>query len=541
MSDADSQNQARAVAESGRLDQFWAERLAGQGHTRTKIQQWIKQGLALVDGQVCRKPSFKLRGTENLSLDIPRACASPGAEQGDITVLAQDEHLLVLDKPPGLTVHPAPSCPEGTLVNRLLAHYPQLSEIDGARPGVVHRIDKDTSGLLLVALSEAVRLKLAQAFAKRQVRKVYLALVHGRPSQESGTINAPIGRDPAHKTRMAVLKGGRQAESAYQVVWSAPGNMASLVEVRIGTGRTHQIRVHMAHIGHPLLGDALYGPAQRAELRRARPLLAKLLSRQMLHAWKLGFTHPVLDVEQAYECPPPRDFWRVILALSLRVQRVGLVGLPGSGKSAVLKFMTEAGHPVWSADKVVAGLYEPGQDGWFLLRRRYGSRFTPDEGRAVDKKALLTAMLGSEHLRREVMEILYPVVLNRLREFWRENASARAGFAEVPMLLEAGWPGQDAVDLVVGVQCPEGVRRERLAAGRGWDQALMDAVDAWQWSWEKKLAGCALVVDNDGSLDDLGRAVGSVRQSLARVRREKVKSLLAWLAGRGYAKKVQAP
>jgi 23S rRNA pseudouridine1911/1915/1917 synthase len=159
----------------------------------------------------------------------------------------------------------------------------------------------------------------------------------------------------------------------------------------------------------------------------------------------------------------------------------------------------------------------------------------------VDKKALLTAMLGSEHLRREVMEILYPVVLNRLREFWRENASARAGFAEVPMLLEAGWPGQDAVDLVVGVQCPEGVRRERLAAGRGWDQALMDAVDAWQWSWEKKLAGCALVVDNDGSLDDLGRAVGSVRQSLARVRREKVKSLLAWLAGRGYAKKVQAP
>lgn len=524
-----------ASARPGRLDQFWAEELAERAMTRAKVQEWIKAGLARVDGAVVRKASHKLRGGERLELEVPAARAQAAPEVGGLTALYRDRHLAVVLKPPGLTVHPAPSCPEGTLVNRLLHHFPELADLEGERPGIVHRIDKDTSGLLVVALTEAARLKFSAAFAGREVRKTYLALVHGVPSKPEGRVDAPIGRDPSHKTRMAVVKGGRDALSFYRLAWAAPDKSASLVEVDIATGRTHQIRVHMAHLGHPLLGDALYGGPRHADFVRNRPRLARLASRQMLHAWKLGFTHPETEAEFSFTCPPPKDFWRLALALGRSVQRVGVVGLPGSGKSAFTREIAARGWPLFSADASVAGLYEPGADGWHMLRSRYGERFIPSDASPVDKKALLEAMRTSESFRRELMELLYPMVLHRLEVFWQDNRDRRAAFAEVPMLLEAGWLGTGIVDLAVGVSCPDEMRHARLKAARGWSDELVALMDSWQWPQDKKLAQCGFVVDNSGPYEALKDGASALLGLLLAGRRERAASLLAWMRSREYA------
>ncbi|WP_173086938.1 dephospho-CoA kinase [Fundidesulfovibrio magnetotacticus] len=535
--------ESAAAPEPGRLDQVWTALLAHRPVARSRIQEWIKAGLARVDGQSVTRPSHKLGGGEALTLDIPEARDTPAPEQGGLHVLYRDAHLLVLDKPPGLTVHPAPSCPEGTLVNRLLHHFPELARIEGQRPGIVHRIDKDTSGLLAVALHEAARLRLSEAFAGREVSKTYLALVHGRPARDVGSSDAPIGRDPSHKTRMCVQRGGREAHSRWRVAWSAPSGRASLLEVEIDTGRTHQIRVHLAHAGHPLLGDVVYASREQAELKRSDPLLHKLASRQMLHAWKLGLPHPAFGSSESEEgvperldfvCPPPGDFWRVLLHLGRGCQRVGVVGLPGSGKSALLSAFEARGLPAWSADRYVAALYEPGRDGANLLRSRFGERFVPEARGGVDKAALLAAMRASESLRREVMELLYPVVRGGLEDFWREQTRVRVAFAEVPMLLEAGWTGAGAVDLVVGVDCPDDLRHQRLRKKRGWDDALSAQVDSWQWPREKKLAACAFVVENASDLAAVDRAAARLLRDLAGLRRAGVASLLAWMRVKGY-------
>lgn len=534
MRDAVGKARYEAQALPGRLDQFWTARLAAEGVSRAKVQEWIKGGLARVDDAVCRRPSCRLRGGERLIVEVPEAGNGARPEEGAVAVVYRDESLLVVDKPPGLTVHPAPSCPEGTLVNRLVGRFPELTRLEGQRPGIVHRIDKDTSGLLVVALNEGVRLKLSEDFAERRVAKTYLALVYGRPEKVSGEIDLPIGRDPDHKTRMAVVRGGREAHTAYRVVWTAPDGRASLLEVTIGTGRTHQIRVHLSHEGYPLLGDALYGPEKHAALRRERPELARLAGRQMLHAWRIGFRHPATGREMAFTRGVPKDFWRLVLALGRSVQRVGVVGLPGCGKSAVLADLAGKGLPVWSADAVVAELYRPGADGWHLLRGRFGERFVPDAGRGVDKKALFAAMRKSEGFRRELMEMLYPLVRHRLEAFWREQARARVAFAEVPMLLEAGWPGQGAADLVLGVRCPEAMRQARLV-GRGWSPDIIALMDSWQWAEEKKMAACSLTVDNASDLAALGKALDTALAGLRRRRVQALLALLAWLRGQGYA------
>ena len=189
-----------------RLDVFWTNRLAEQAVTRARIQEAITAGNAWVDGQVCRKSGCKLRGGERLRLDLPETACPLTAEDAPLRILYRDASLLVLDKPPGLTVHPAPGLPDGTLVNRLLHHCPELRDLAGPRPGIVHRLDKDTSGLLVVALTEASRTALAATFADRAAHKTYLALVHGRPERTEGVIREPIGRDPDHPTRMQDLE-----------------------------------------------------------------------------------------------------------------------------------------------------------------------------------------------------------------------------------------------------------------------------------------------------------------------------------------------
>ncbi|MHC1789080.1 dephospho-CoA kinase [Solidesulfovibrio sp.] len=525
-----------AADETGaRLDVFWSARLASADISRGKIRIAIEAGLAAIDGTVCRKPGQKLRGGETLTLTLAPTPSEAVAEEGALGVLFHDDHLLVLNKPPRLTIHPAPGLPDGTLVNRLLHHFPDMRQMAGHRPGIVHRLDKDTSGLLLVALTESARLALAADFAARRVSKTYLALVHGRPARTQDSIDLPIGRDPRHPTRMAVAeKGGREASSSWKLVWSAPDGSASLLEVAIATGRTHQIRVHMASMGHPIVGDVVYGSRQQAEWTRRGGAVARLAGRQMLHAWKLAFTHPASGETQSFQLPPPRDFWRLLLILGRRCQRVGVVGMPGCGKSTLLAHFAAAGFPVFSADAAVAALYAPGGDGAHMLSRRYGEVALLPDG-SVDKAWLGRNMAERDRFRREVCELIHPRVKGALSGFLASHAGTRAVFAEVPLLFEAGWLPGEVVDMVVGVRCSEPVRAGRLAAGRGWSPELIARMDSWQWAEDKKLAKCRFVVDNSDDPAGLGRAADVVLAELAGLRRQDMHRRFEALAASGYA------
>ena len=267
------------TAEGGgqRLDKFLAEQCPDL--SRARLQRLIAEGQVTLDGAPV-KPSSRLQGGQLVSVTIPDPVESHLAPQDiPMDVVFQDSDIIVIDKPAGLTVHPGPGHPDETLVNALLALCPDLQGIGGTvRPGIVHRLDKDTSGLLVVAKSENAQAKLAQQLKEHGFTKAYLALVHGRPSREEAVIEAPIGRDPRNRKRMAVVSKGREAATRYRVVSLYKGY--TLIEARPTTGRTHQIRVHFASLGHPLAGDATYG--------KRHPLLG----RHFLHARVLGFRHP---------------------------------------------------------------------------------------------------------------------------------------------------------------------------------------------------------------------------------------------------------
>ena len=417
-----------------RLDRFLGDAMAGlsdaDGHadaiSREKVKRAIRDGAATVQGRACTVPNTRVEPgqTVTLTLAVPAARVTP--EEGELAVLYRDAAIAVLDKPAGLTVHPCPSCPEGTLVHRLVRHFPELAAQEGFRPGIVHRIDKDTSGLLLVALTEAVRLELSRAFAEREVNKEYLALVHGVPAP-AGDIDAPIGRHPLHKVKMAVVpenRGGKPARSAWRVLLADPGGRFALVAVRIFTGRTHQIRVHMAHLGHPLWQDAVYGPGEQLPPDMAGQ--PEFPPRQMLHAWQLAFRHPETGEDMHFTCPPPPDFAALALRLSRRMQRVVVTGSPGCGKSALMRQLEDAGLPVWSADAAVARLYEPGGGGHHLLRGRYGDRFVPAPEGPVDKRALFEAMRADDALRREVEEMIHPLARHDMNAFFARGRGRSA-------------------------------------------------------------------------------------------------------------------
>lgn len=493
-----------------RLDKFWGRELADEGVSRGRVKTWIESGLALVNGEAVTQGKHKLSGGETLSIGaLPGGMGEdlPESVPGDLKVVFEDEHVVVIDKPAGLTVHPAPGEPGPTLVNHLLHQYPDMaadiSGMDGQRPGIVHRLDKDTSGLIVVARTEAARLALASNFAERRVKKVYLCLVHGRPGQPAGTIDAEIGRHPTNKTRMAVVdKGGREARSDYTVLWTGPRGLASLVAVRIHTGRTHQIRVHMAHIGHPLLGDAVYGSREQAEWLRRPDRLAELAPRQMLHAFYLSFTHPESGETVTLWRTPPRDFRFLLAGLPRECLRVGIVGMPGSGKSSLLGSLRQAGFPCFSADEAVAELYAPGGDGADMIASRFGGRYSREDG-GVDKPALFGAMRTSEALRREVMEMIHPMVRHQCEEFFKAHRDSHMAFAEVPLLLEGGWHTEGMVDVVAGVHCPQSRRTGELRKLRGLDAETLAVFDSWQWPEHDKLKACDVILENDGSLDKL--------------------------------------
>ncbi len=289
-----------------RLDRWLSSQLPGV--SRSQLQKWIREGRVLIDGEPAHKGGVRLEGGERITvLCPPPEPAFPQPEPIPLDVLYEDDHVIVLNKPAGLVVHPAPGHPSGTLVNALLARYPELAGSAGERPGIVHRLDKETSGVLIVARNtEALEFLQAQ-FRRREVHKEYLALVHGRPDSTRGLIGAPIGRDPRHRRRLWVVPDGRPATTEFEVVEAFPGY--TLLLVRPVTGRTHQIRVHLAAIGHPVVGDSAYGPRRR---KQGLPL-----RRHFLHAWRLGLTLPD-GHQRTFEAPLPHDLRNVLSSLRQR-------------------------------------------------------------------------------------------------------------------------------------------------------------------------------------------------------------------------------
>ncbi|MDD4080798.1 MAG: RluA family pseudouridine synthase [Eubacteriales bacterium] len=265
--------------------------------SRSQAARLIKEGLASVLGKTVIVPSFKPKAGEEARLMVPEA-AETGNQPEDIPlhILYQDDALAVVEKPAGLVVHPAAGNPSGTLVNALLFHLDQLSGIGGEkRPGIVHRLDKDTSGLMLVAKNDRAHLALSRALAQRQIEKYYLAAVAGQFKEESGRIDGPIARSPRDRKKMTVLEGGREALTLWQL--ARQDDTSALVLIRLVTGRTHQIRAHFAHANHPVLGDTLYG-------HKGLPPAPRL----MLHAWSLAFAHPVTGAAMAFTAPPEAAF-----------------------------------------------------------------------------------------------------------------------------------------------------------------------------------------------------------------------------------------
>jgi 23S rRNA pseudouridine1911/1915/1917 synthase len=298
---------------SGRLDSYLRSRLPAV--SRGAIQRLIEEGHIRVDGRVV-KPTHTPRAGEQVRIHWPEARpATAQPESIPLDILFEDEALLVLNKPAGLVVHPAAGHEEHTLVNALLHHCAgQLSGIGGvARPGIVHRLDKDTSGCLVVAKTDETHLALSSQFASRKVQKIYHAILCGELQREKGEIHASIARHPSHRKRMAVTDGGgREARTSYRVL--EPLRLATLVEVVLHTGRTHQIRVHFQFIGFPLLGDATYGRRQNTRFQELRGFAAP---RVMLHAIRLAFLHPHTGKRLSFEAPRPADFEDVLKALRL--------------------------------------------------------------------------------------------------------------------------------------------------------------------------------------------------------------------------------
>jgi len=465
--------------------------------SRAALQKAVQAGHCLVDGLPETRPDAKTRAGQTLLLRLPETATTLQAEEGHLELLWQDAHMVVCNKPAGLTVHPCPSCPEHTLVQRLLSQFPQLGRLEGQRPGIVHRLDKDTSGILVVALTEQDRLTLSEAFALREVHKEYLALVAGVPPAE-GECREPVGRHPTAKVKMAVVpesRGGRSAHTEWRTLWVAPDERFALLAVRIHTGRTHQIRVHMAHIGHPLLGDKLYAPKN----------VQALANRQMLHAWRISFVHPATGAPMHFSCPPPDDMLAAAVRGCRRMRRVVVTGNPGSGKSAFTRCLADLGAPTFSADAAVAQLYAPQGEAAQWIGRFGGAALLTPQG-AVDKTALMEAMRTNPSLRREVETVVHSLTRNALEAFWenQEAQGAPVAVAEVPLYFETGW--QTAFmprPHVVGVHCPLAVRARRIEENRGWTKDKVEAIEGWQWDEKRKMAACDTVVNNDGSLEAL--------------------------------------
>ncbi|HVG06310.1 MAG TPA: RluA family pseudouridine synthase [Thermoanaerobaculia bacterium] len=286
-----------------RLDRHVAARL---DTPRNQVQRWIQEGLVRVAGHPA-KPSYPVAEGDAIDCSPPVPVDDRvQPEEGDLRVLYEDADLVVLDKPAGLTVHPGAGRTTGTLAHHLLARYPEIVGVGGpGRPGIVHRLDQGTSGVIVVARTAAAYHRLARAFAAREVNKRYLAIAYGEPKPATGMIDAPIGRHATKRTEMTVRRDGRPSRTGYRTLAARAG--ISLVELDLATGRTHQIRVHLKHLGHPLVGDPLYGEARWKALPKPVQPTLRDFSRPALHAWRLGFDHPMDGWRLELQAPVPAD------------------------------------------------------------------------------------------------------------------------------------------------------------------------------------------------------------------------------------------
>lgn len=293
-----------AAPRRDRLDRLVAE--AVPALSRAQAQRLIEQGHVTVDGALATRPALMVEAAAAIEVTVPASEAPPGAAAVPLTVLYEDEHTLVIDKQPGIIVHAVPGVPGITLVDVVRAHYPDADDLqDGDRAGVVHRLDRDTTGVLAYAKTAVARETLKDQWRARETLKQYVALVEGRVDPPAGIIDAPLGPDPDDPRRRAVVESGESAYTEYRVR-EQYGDEAALLDVTIRTGRTHQIRVHLAAVGHPVLGDALYG-------RRST-----LIARQALHASRLGFRLPSTDEWREFEAPLPDDMRAAIATLRAR-------------------------------------------------------------------------------------------------------------------------------------------------------------------------------------------------------------------------------
>ena len=303
-----------------RLDRVLA--LALPDLSRSRLKQLIEAGAVYSGGAKLSDADMRVKRGQSIVVDIPPAVrAEPEGQDIALTIVYEDAQLIVIDKPAGLVVHPAAGNRDGTLVNALIAHCgDSLRGIGGElRPGIVHRIDKDTTGLIVAAKTEQAHSSLGKQFAAHKVERAYQALVWGVPRVRAGVIEGALGRSPLNRQKMAVLRVGGKAARTHYKVMEAFGATAALVECRLETGRTHQVRVHMAHLGHPLIGDPVYGRP------RTIPGLTLRIKRQALHAAVLGFQHPVTQKVMRFESVLPEDFTETYLALK---------GLGGTGRGS---------------------------------------------------------------------------------------------------------------------------------------------------------------------------------------------------------------
>ncbi len=285
-----------------RLDQYLTK---ATGLSRNHIQRLLSEGAVRVDGDIVHK-NHRMRAGELVEVVIPQPkAAEPVPQDIPIEILYEDEYLAVISKPAGLVVHPAPGHPDGTLVNALLYSMEDLPGVGGVvRPGIIHRLDRDTSGLMVVAKSDEALARLQDMVKNRELKRIYLAMVHGVPATRFGTIDAPIGRDPGNRKKMAVrAQGSREARTHFEVLRQF--REASLLQLELITGRTHQIRVHLAYISHPVVGDPEYGISGNLEKKLG-------LERQFLHACRISFTHPITGLEMTFEDALPVDLQQAL-------------------------------------------------------------------------------------------------------------------------------------------------------------------------------------------------------------------------------------
>ena len=309
---SDQKDRIEGTVPPGRLDAAIAQ--AASDLSRERVKALIAEGRLRVGGKAATNGASRRYEGHAFTLDLPPPVAvSLQPEDIPLVVAFEDEHLIVIDKPAGLVVHPAPGHSGGTLVNALLHHCAgSLSGIGGEkRPGIVHRIDKDTSGLMVAAKSDLAHRGLAALFKAHEIDRHYLAIVDGVPMPLSGRIEGAIGRSPVHRKKMAVVAPGKGKAAVTHYATRQALKGAALVDCTLETGRTHQVRVHMAHLGHPLIGDPLYGRAPKKNMAAER----KAFSRQALHAAVLGFIHPITAKKLRFESPIPADMQELLRAL----------------------------------------------------------------------------------------------------------------------------------------------------------------------------------------------------------------------------------